>query len=529
MAPRIFFWLVGTMLAGFIFLYLGYRGRRINKSPCCKQCGFDLAGVLPAGVTCPECGAGVKLARFVRLGQRKRMYSLIALGWPAIILPMLPLATVFFSTMTRTDLGKYKPLNLLVWESGSAAEDDLRKIAGELFTRQTSGNLADADYTRIVNAALAIQADRTRPWLEEWAQLVTQARLDKKMSADEYRDFLTQGAVLDWNTRPSCPAGSPARLEAMLRTTRILADSQAVMWVFLERVRINGRVVLERPAPAKNTSESFFGFLSGEALTQQVYLYPDFQKGNAQPWVSFGRGMDGAGFSVPLPEDLAPGTYDIEFDIALSAADAQWQTGKLPPPRWKRLTEVRSIEVTAKGTPVVQILAASEPDNEAFQTLAPKDASSHAYGGSAFAMVSLPKDPGLKTPFAFKVILRKGDRFATIGRIHSGKTSPKFSEQSPVSIGARGVFNLNGAIPPSFVGEEVDVILEPDPVLAAMTIDLDRIYGGVIVFTKVKLTADDEGSPMPSILDMDPDFRMGVGGTPLPAIPTAPAETPEPE
>ena len=114
MTAKMFLWLVAAILAGVVLIAAGLRGRRVNRNPCCRQCGFDLTGVLPAGVTCPECGAGVKLAKYVRIGQRRRLYPLIVLGVPMAILPLMPLSIVLFTTMTRTDLGKYKPMPLLL-------------------------------------------------------------------------------------------------------------------------------------------------------------------------------------------------------------------------------------------------------------------------------------------------------------------------------------------------------------------------------------------------------------------------------
>ena len=57
MSAALLFGFLGSMLVGAILMILGVRGKRINDHPTCRDCRFDLSGVYPGVVTCPECGA----------------------------------------------------------------------------------------------------------------------------------------------------------------------------------------------------------------------------------------------------------------------------------------------------------------------------------------------------------------------------------------------------------------------------------------------------------------------------------------
>lgn len=72
MTPPILAALLAALIFGVALLLLGLRGRRMDRSPVCRDCGFDLAGILPDGKTCPECGSGLNRAKAVRIGRRER-------------------------------------------------------------------------------------------------------------------------------------------------------------------------------------------------------------------------------------------------------------------------------------------------------------------------------------------------------------------------------------------------------------------------------------------------------------------------
>ncbi|MCU0689567.1 MAG: hypothetical protein MUE97_07505 [Phycisphaerales bacterium] len=105
--------LCAVVVLSIALIALGRRGRRINDHPQCTWCGFDLVGVYPGVVTCPECGAG--LARkhgppTVRMGVRVRRPVLIGVGVAGVLLPLLPLGVITVAAVTGASVAKHLPI-----------------------------------------------------------------------------------------------------------------------------------------------------------------------------------------------------------------------------------------------------------------------------------------------------------------------------------------------------------------------------------------------------------------------------------
>src|ERR1043165_4136412 len=173
MTPIVFFCLLGAMLLGIALIVVGRRGRRLNDHPVCRTCHFDLNGVYPGGVTCPECGGGLKREGSVRIGARRRMHTLTALGILLVLLPVTPIAVTAYGALTGTDVNKYKPLGLMLWEAPHvSAKGPSEAIANELMDRMLKGKLSKQQEERVVEVTLALQKDVSKPWSEAWGALI---------------------------------------------------------------------------------------------------------------------------------------------------------------------------------------------------------------------------------------------------------------------------------------------------------------------------------------------------------------------
>ena len=128
------------MLLGALLIALGFRGQKSsNNHPTCRDCGFDLENVYQtAGVTCPECGAGLKRDRGIRIGQRRRRPIFIGLGLLFIALPAAPIGVAAFALLTGNDFNTYKPLGVLLWEGGRAPTSKTARASPPNSSRECS-------------------------------------------------------------------------------------------------------------------------------------------------------------------------------------------------------------------------------------------------------------------------------------------------------------------------------------------------------------------------------------------------------
>ncbi len=65
---------------GLLALAIGLRGRRVGTAAHCRKCRFDLTGVYPEHLICPECGAGLEEPRATRTGRWVRRQKMLVAG-----------------------------------------------------------------------------------------------------------------------------------------------------------------------------------------------------------------------------------------------------------------------------------------------------------------------------------------------------------------------------------------------------------------------------------------------------------------
>lgn len=482
MTTRMFLWLVAVILTGLVLLVLGWRGRRINTKPCCKQCGFDLTGVIETGTTCPECGSGIKLEKFVRVGQRKRMYSLVALGLPLVVLPLIPLAVVLFATVTRSDLAKYKPVSLLLWEARNLEKPDVAKAVAELLDRQRNGGLGEGEYKHVVVAMVAAQRDASKPWVSEWGDVAFQARMDGRMDKAAVEEFNAGAAVLGWACRPVVRAGGEIPIVGTLREKRLMASVSVKSWHRVDRVKLAGRVLRE----------------AGSDIPPE--MQPVLVIGAGDPVTELGETDDGMVHeSQVVPGDLAPGEYELEITVASSAGvyDRSTYFDSAVPPE---LSVVRSthrfpVRVVSAEERVVQLVPetpeasarlAKELDFSARVTREWHD-SRFEFG---FNVAACGK------PLAHRAWYKVGEERFYLGAVSTGHGLKPPEEDSGIAAGAPDAAGRSSLLVKYQVGmveDEGTLILEPAPDLAELTTDLTEIYGGVIEMRSVQLSETADG------------------------------------
>src|SRR4051812_26167646 len=85
---------VAGLVAAFVMMRLGLRGRRGDDHPICRGCGYDLFGMFDLRDRCPGCGRDVREASAIQIGHRERRRGVLRLATAVGLVSLLGLAVV---------------------------------------------------------------------------------------------------------------------------------------------------------------------------------------------------------------------------------------------------------------------------------------------------------------------------------------------------------------------------------------------------------------------------------------------------
>jgi ribosomal protein L37E len=195
--------------AGGALTWLGMRGRRVDDHPICRKCGFDLFGRPEGSTRCAECGADTTRPRATRSGRRVRRRWAVVLG--AMMLAVgLSLGTGGgYAAYTVTDWQTKKPVWWLVREMRSKNTATRDAAMSEATRRLAGSRLSQAELERILDYALAKQADPSTPWWTGLGDFVEQAHFRRVLSDDRWRRYGEQAVRLELTVRPQVRRGDP--------------------------------------------------------------------------------------------------------------------------------------------------------------------------------------------------------------------------------------------------------------------------------------------------------------------------------
>lgn len=486
--------LLGSIALGAVLVVIGLRGRRINDHPICRFCGFDLEGVVPGGVTCPECGAGLKRERAVRIGQRRRRPVVIAVGSAAALLPASLIGVVLFATLTGAELNSYKPLGLLLWEARSGSERASAAAAEEIHARYQRKALGEAQQARVVKEAMAIQRDPRLPWSERWGDVISAAHAAGAVDVDEWGEFCAHAPVIEWSVRPRVGAGEAIPIAAKLVEGRIGTNS--VFWgaLLVREAKVDGKRAQFRQSMQMAGHEPPLAWHGHVGWVQMM--------GSASGWGGGGGagGQGAGGLLLELPEGAGPGEVEVQLTVDLKVLDQTAMNGMMVWPDGAERPEgpgVRTFElalpvqiVPAEAAAVRTIPADPETTERMLATIMP----GHSWmqrGGfgpqSVSVTFSLTSPPA---PFAYEVILRDGEREWPLGELTSdehaidagGWGGGADAEMREVSGTIRGLST-----------RAVDLVLRPSAAAARRTVGVMEIYGGELVYEDYELEAMETG------------------------------------
>ncbi|MBY0112697.1 MAG: hypothetical protein K2Y21_07740 [Phycisphaerales bacterium] len=288
-------WLLGVfvlvLLAGLALIRLGWRGRRVNRDPVCRDCGFNLrafrlpemhgvaeplltvapatqseladvaethsltlgarqgsgalsgegsssvAVALPITVTCPECGGGLKRAKAVRIGERKRMPLVVGLGILLAVSALSPITFVGSSLLRGTSLAKHLPIGVLLMLSTG----DAREVADELQTRILAGGLATDQLQLIATRAVEIQGDWSGAWHPSWGDVYEAAAGVVALPPDIQSRWVRQSMNFSAAPKEAISEGDPLPIRVRCTAYRLGRRATTQLTVTIASIRVDGK------------------------------------------------------------------------------------------------------------------------------------------------------------------------------------------------------------------------------------------------------------------------------------------------
>lgn len=476
-----------VIVLGFVLVWLGLRGRRLNRNPTCRGCGFDLTGTLPDGVTCPECGAGLKRAKAVRIGQRRRMWVVATVGLLLILLPFAGIGVTVYAVLTGADVNQYKPVGLLLWEVKNGNASTLDAAAKEFNRRRQAGALDSGATGRVVDAALDIQGDADRSWNPEWGDFIEMVNLDGDVTDEQMQRYRDQSVVLACEVRPRIRRGEPLPLKFSNEEARLSTGSVVMATALAKTTTLDGRSIeLNLSVPQMNEMGMFLPFASQSAGDTPVWV--GMVSGETSPW---GMGFDsGQTVLVSMPDDISPGRHELQIVLTMKGVELDTDMGFNPAANHdedragRTVTLTATFEVDAADGPGIEVVPPDqELQEDIIRALSPVSGYVFDSGfGSRQVHVSLQ---GRNTPcdLAFDAFLRIEGKQLPLGQY------VRAAERDSLNAGFGSAFMSDEL---SAVVGNVDItnawlVLRPNPDLGLRTTDITRVYGGEIVIEDLQI------------------------------------------
>lgn len=282
-------------LAGLVLFVLGVRGRRVGREPHCRGCGFDLTGIASqsavaqsslaqstfaqsslaqssAGGRCPECGRDVSLAESVRYGRRRVRLGLLVAGLLLFLAAGAGVGALGVRAVAGVNWNTYKPLWLLRLEAvGTNFEADA--ALAEIVLRIENEGLRAPAVRRLVEQALALQANPVAVWNEGWGDVVVSAeRAYDALSDSELAAFLDRAVDVRLNVREKVLLGRPTRVSVSVSTARGPGGTGVQLRSSAEAATLDGEpwTATVLPAPSRSTVRS-----GGSSTYSTIVAFPE--------------------------------------------------------------------------------------------------------------------------------------------------------------------------------------------------------------------------------------------------------------
>lgn len=520
----ILFLLPATFIA-FVLLLAGLRGRRIGDHPICRRCGYDLFGQPAGTAVCGECGSDLNRRRALLVGHHQRRKGLLLSG-VVLLVPFLPIdGILIWGRANHVDWLKYAPTWWLISRAQSADPAKRSAALAELIDRAGKKSLTGEQWVAVANAAIAYDADSNKTWDAGWESLVEPGRAGSLLPDGlwkKYLDTLAQQSCSNDRNRQALAltdlsaavsSGAPTASDLAYVISSGLNDqadptnSWTPAWGdLIEKIRSNGLLSDERwkqyaSQVLQNAytlhlrpkvrlgdpvcySLEFAGIRTGTGQTLMLQVHDerlewDNPRGESASftwpadqryWVlhSVENWRDGSVPESLFPSWVSSGPQRIRDSLRVQIAEHE---------RQGKMDALAESQVEAAGTFI--LVPANQPTVELVHKPALADVMRQSITVEALRLsgnhysLSMHIRPNMPAAMVCDVLLRQRGKEIHINSILA-RTNPFGSMD----------YDSFGVWPDGKTGKS-DIILRPNPSVAADTLDITQIWGGEIVIKDV--------------------------------------------
>ena len=457
-----------TFVVGLVLLLRGLWGRRVDRAPHCRKCGYNLTGL--TSNRCPECGAELTPQMIVHGTRRRRVHSLV------VGASLLVVGAVFLGTWAyaRAQQVNWYPRAPFFWVLADARRD-VDAALRELQRRCTGRTLSSSQTRGLADAVLEMLEQQRRPQgRQAWVDLMPLLHQGGHLTSPQVERFVRQLLQVSFEIRPTVRQGEP--LVAVVRGhTDPLVSYPIIVQHQHGTIRFAGEVVSENMAVSKDLAAP----ISGADAGLSGYRDLDY---DAWHTVIFSR------------PDVPPGRYPFEFSVQ---QEVFWKGAgglRSGPPFWSdRLVLQEEVEVLAADAPDPVRLVNTAGLKELLQRRVCPHSTflSHGTAGHPAELRTVwCLDPPIPVGIAARVYLRLDHREFLLGSV----AWPKL-DQTHGSVVDRVASAWNHP-EVGLDGREVHFVLRPDRELARRTAGLAEIFGGELEIGPVKVYSSSVPAPL---------------------------------
>ncbi len=496
MPPLIFATMVASVVLGLVMIPVGWRGWRINRHPICTLCRFDLVGLYPQQITCPECGAGLRRRKGVRIGARRRLWPFIGLGVILILAPLAPLGLVLYGAATGADINKHKPLGLLLWEARIASPKAMEAIGSELHLRLRGNRLDEAQRQRLLETTLRIHSDRSRPWDSNWASFLTWMHTSGEMKPEDIAQYCLNAVALEPASRAKVAPGDLLPVEVRFGEERLADRMNVEIRIVVGACYLNGTRLQEATEAAL-----LRGGPDPVPYTRQAAFL-------ASPLSFFNRHphLDRSHIAVLIPEGTSPGAFELDIEVEVAARLFRGSPLNAAPPGvpHESTTHEYSRTVCRFTTPFEVVPGAEHavsialPNEELARRIESVLNAAGTFQFSHLRGASTAERHLNGTAFEFDIVVPSGSLpVQLVGRVVERVDGVDFDVGTILTQSESGLSSFYGGghgmrhvgrlvyVVPHSGGTRTDkLILVPDPEVARRSVDAVHIYGGEITIDR---------------------------------------------
>lgn len=446
-------------LAGLVLLVRGIRGEADLSFPGCAGCGYDLRGRdLTAVAACPECGKSLSEPRAVHFGRYRRKPRMMMLGAAMIVAPVLVAGIVVFISVQRTR--RMGPMGVSA-QSTAQIIQALPQTANqpwgwnELSSRYATRQLSDEEIAAAIDQLIAylktVPPSSTQPM--SWSQSFVESALNGGHLSKEQTGRLYDAYF-----------GSPPaiQLPKRIRSGQVLQFTASLGSVWnslpgvqtiaaMRSVQFDGRAIRTQPDPLSASGPM--------------------------------------GISAQLKVDATPGPHVFTFDCEVGLVEAEladlnfFHRPGLPEQwpktlrRWSHTVSV-PVQIVGPDEPTVELV------NDPAQAQAIREAVSIRHvrvvngpGGMTVKFIVSP-DKSSPVPLSYDLIMAFEGKEVKVGNFWWGPDGHLNANR----------FECQVDLPDSV--NAVQMRLRPNPTYVESSPNIDRIWGGEVVFENVPVVRE---------------------------------------